>query len=142
MCSSDLDGQHRPEDIAKLIEPILSDKADIVLGSRFLCQNNIPPLRLAVLKAGIIFTNFISHIRLTDTHNGLRALGRTAMENIEISHRGMEHASDIIDEISVKKLRYQEIPVTILYTDYSVTKGQCTGNFIKLGFKIILKKLL
>jgi hypothetical protein len=62
------------------------------------------------------------------------------LEKIEISHRGMEHASDIIDEISAKKLPYKEVPVTVLYTDYSVMKGQRTGNFIRMGIKIILKK--
>lgn len=136
----DADGQHRPEDITKLIQPIKNNQADIVLGSRFLCQNTIPLFRRIILKAGILFTNIISHVHLTDTHNGLRALNQTALQKIEIVHRGMEHASDIIDEISAKKLRYREIPVTILYTDYSIMKGQRSGNFIKMGCKIILKK--
>ncbi len=136
----DADGQHRPEDIPGLIKPIEDGHADIVLGSRFLRQNNIPLIRRSILKAGILFTNIISRVHLTDTHNGLRALNRKALEKICITHRGMEHASDIIDEISTQKLRYQEIPVTILYTRYSIMKGQRTSNFIKMGCKIILKK--
>lgn len=78
---------------------------------------------------------------MTDTHNGLRALGKKAIRSMEISHRGMEHASDIIDEIVVKNLRFKEVPVEIIYTDYSMHKGQKSSNFIKIGIKMIIKKL-
>ena len=139
----DADGQHDPRDIDKLVEPILNNKADIVLGSRFLNdETKVPFARKIILKAGVLFTNITSNIKLTDTHNGLRALGPKAMEKINISHRGMEHASDIIDEITKNKLRYQEVPVTITYSDYSVGKGQASLNFIKMGIKIILHKIL
>lgn len=141
----DADGQHKASDITALIRPIIEDNTDIVLGSRFIIKdtdNGIPALRKAMLRCAVVFTNVISHIRLTDTHNGLRAMNRKAYHAIEISHRGMEHASDIIDEISTKNLRYTERPVHIVYSDYSLKKGQKTSSFITIAFKIILKKLL
>ena len=139
----DGDEQHRVEDIAKIIKPIVEEKVDIVLGSRFLNQKtNAPFLRKIILKSGIIFTNLISNVKLTDTHNGLRALGKKAIDSIEIAHRGMEHASDIIDEVTKKQLRYKEVPVEIIYTDYSKSKGQCSSAFIKIGIKILIKKLM
>lgn len=139
----DADGQHCAEDISSLIDPLLNGKADIVLGSRFLGnQTTIPWFRKVILKLGVLFTNVISHIHLTDTHNGLRALSPKAYNSIEITHRGMEHASDIIDEISSKKLCYCEQPVHIIYSEYSIHKGQPTSNFLKIALKIILKKLL
>jgi glycosyltransferase involved in cell wall biosynthesis len=140
----DADGQHQASDIQNLIQPILDDQADIVLGSRFLSPKNtlnIPLLRRLMLRGAIIFTNTLSHIHLTDTHNGLRALNRKAYTSINIFHRGMEHASDIIDEITRNKLRYCERPVHITYSDYSLAKGQKTSNFIKIALKVILKKL-
>ncbi len=138
----DADGQHQAKDIAAIIKPLIEEKFDIVLGSRFLNKkSNAPLLRKIVLKAGIIFTNFISNIKLTDTHNGFRALGKKAIQKINISHRGMEHASDIIDEITKNKLRYKEVPVEIIYTDYSRAKGQRTSGFAKIGIKILIKKL-
>ncbi len=137
----DADGQHQPQDIPALIRPLLKDQADIVLGSRFLKPaKHLPPIRKVILKLGILFTNTISHIQLTDTHNGLRALNQKAYSSIHISHRGMEHASDIINEISVKKLRYAEAPVHITYTEYSLRKGQRSSHFIKLGLKILIHK--
>jgi len=139
----DSDGQHRPEDITKLIQPLLNDEADIVLGSRFLNNTTkVPFARRLILKAGILFTNITSKINLTDTHNGFRALGKKAISSIKITHRGMEHASDIINEITKNKLRYTEVPVKIIYTDYSVSKGQASIGFIKMGIKIILHKIL
>jgi len=138
----DADGQHRPEDIPSLIRPVTEEGFDIALGSRFLTQDsNVPFLRKIILKAGIIFTRFVSNIKLTDTHNGLRALGKKAMDSIDIAHRGMEHASDIIDEISRKKLKYMEVPVKVIYSEYSRQKGQKTSGFIKMGIKILIKKI-
>lgn len=138
----DADGQHQTADIKALIKPVLDNECDIALGSRFLDEKcNVSLSRKAILKAGIFFTNHISNIKLTDTHNGLRALGKLAIEKIRITHRGMEHASDIIDEITKHQLRYKEVPVKIIYTDYSKLKGQKSAGFIKMGLKIILNKL-
>lgn len=138
----DADGQHRVEDIPNLIRPVAEEGFDIALGSRFLNKKtNAPLLRKTILKAGILFTNFISNINLTDTHNGFRALGKKAIRSIEIAHRGMEHASDIIDEVTKKQLKYKEVPVEIIYTDYSKMKGQRTSAFMKMGIKILIKKI-
>jgi len=138
----DADGQHRPKDIFVLVKAVTEEGFDIALGSRFLYgKNEVPLLRKIILKSGIIFTRFISNIKLTDTHNGLRALGKKAMDSIEITHRGMEHASDIIDEISRKDLKHKEVPVQIVYSEYSRQKGQKTSGFIKMGIKILIKKI-
>jgi glycosyltransferase involved in cell wall biosynthesis len=138
----DADGQHKIEDLPAMLAPVLNEGYDISLGSRFLSDNiHVPLIRRLILKAGIIFTNIVSHIKLTDTHNGFRVLGKKAAASIKISHRGMEHASDIIDEITKKKLRFKEVPVEILYSDYSKAKGQASSGFVKMGIKILIKKL-
>jgi glycosyltransferase involved in cell wall biosynthesis len=138
----DSDGQHKVEDIPDLVTPILNKKADITLGSRFLNKKTRMPLpKKIILKLGIVFTNLTSNIKLTDTHNGLRALGKKAIHSIEISQRGMEHASEIIDEIKAKNLKYKEVPVEIIYSEYSIEKGQKITNFLKIGIKVLIKKL-
>jgi len=138
----DADGQHKAEDIGNMVMPIIKNEADIVLGSRFLTKSSqVPLLRKIILKAGIFFTNIISNVNLTDTHNGFRALNKRAINLIRITHRGMEHASEIIEEIKKRKLRYKEVPVEIIYSEYSQRKGQKTSNFIKVGIKMVLKKL-
>lgn len=138
----DGDGQHNPRDIPALISPLVEHRADIVLGSRFLnAENTVPFLRKCVLKAAVFFTNIVSHVQLTDTHNGLRALSKRALHTIRITQRDMTHASEIIDQISQHKLRYTEVPVRVTYSGYSLRKGQKVSRFLGIGVKFIVHKL-
>lgn len=138
----DADGQHDPKDIAAILAPIESGAADVTLGSRFLRDgSNVPPLRRFVLRLGILFTHFFSHIHVTDTHNGFRAMNRLAAERIRIVQDRMAHASEILDEIVRNKLRYKEIPVTITYSYYSREKGQSTSAMFRIAWKILMHKL-
>ena len=138
----DADGQHLPEDIPTLIQPIVKGDVEIALGSRFLGGSDVPFMKRLVLKGGILFTWIISGIRLTDTHNGLRALSRGAAQKIQIRQNRMEHASEIIDEIHRKRIPFKEVPVTIRYTRYSLEKGQSVLNAFEIAFKMIIRKLM
>lgn len=139
----DADGQHHINDVLKMIK-ILDEnpKIQITLGSRFLDKSStsIPFFRKIILKLWIIFTKMISGISLTDTHNGLRVFRAEALAQIKITIDGMWHASEIIDIIASQKISFKEVPVTISYTDYSLSKGQKSSNSIKIAFKMILKK--
>ncbi len=137
----DADGQHSPDDIKDIIKPIKNKKADITLGSRFLKKNKIPFIRKLFLKGGAFIIFLMYGIKLTDSHNGFRAMSRKAAEKIEIKSDSMEHASEILEEIKKKRLKYKEIPVTIRYTDYSIKGGQKTLNSFKILFKMIFRWL-
>lgn len=138
----DADGQHDPQEIPLLLEPIEKGEVDITLGSRFLTDgSNIPPLRRLALKAGILFTRATSRIDVTDTHNGFRAMNRSAAEKIRMTQDRMAHASEILDEVVRHKLRYKEVPVTISYSYYSRAKGQSTSAMFRIAFKIFVHKL-
>jgi glycosyltransferase involved in cell wall biosynthesis len=130
----DADGQHQAADIPKIVQPILKKRADIVLGSRFLNQNSKIPFTRKFLLKGAIFVNwFLTGIKLTDAHNGFRALSWEAANLIKISQDRMAHNSEIIKQIVKYKLKFQEVPVTVTYTQYSRLKGQKWWD----GFKII-----
>ena len=138
----DADGQHRADEIRRLTEPIKKGEVDAVLGSRFLDnRTKVPFLKKLTLKGGIIFTRIFSGIKLTDTHNGFRALSRKAAGKIEITQDRMAHASEILDEIARKKIRFREVPVTILYSDYSNAKGQSIFNSIKIAARFIFSRI-
>lgn len=138
----DADGQHHAKDISALIAPLVRDEADVALGSRFLENSitNISNTRRILLKTGVFFTWWMSGIRLTDTHNGLRAFSRSAAQAIIFTEDRFAYASELIDEIRRLKLRYAEIPVTITYSDYSRQKGQRSRNALNIGLKMIWKK--
>ncbi len=168
MCGADIiitfdaDGQHSAEDIPRLIQPIVEDRAEVVLGSRFLETrnlkpetqkidktvlsykfqvSNIPLLRFFVIKLALIFTRLTTSLKITDTHNGLRALSREAAQEISISQNGMAHASEILEEISKNNLRYIEVPCTIRYTEYSKKKGQSAFGAFKILWDLFLGKM-
>lgn len=138
----DADGQFIAEEIPKLIKPILNNQVDVVLGSRFLGRTiNMPFLRKYMLKMGIFFTWIFSEIKLTDTHNGFRALNKKALNSINISQNRMAHASEIIDQIKSKKLSHLEVPVTVKYDLESKRKGQKNRHSINIFLDLISKKL-
>jgi len=119
----DADGQHRVEDIPAMTNPIITKECDATIGSRFLKKTKMPLLRKITLKIGVIIMWLFYGVKMTDAHNGFRAFSREAAKKINITSDRMEHASQIIEEIYRKKIKYKEIPVIIRYTDYSMEKG-------------------
>lgn len=139
----DSDGQHRPEDIERLLAPLRSGRADVALGSRFIgSTERMPRRRRFLLRAAVAFTRAASGARLTDAHNGLRAFSRRAASMIEIRLDRMAHASEIIDEIVRHRLRFEEIPVHVRYTDYSTRKGQRSLGAIRILKDYLIGKWL
>lgn len=140
----DADGQHRVEDIAALIAPIQSGECEIVLGSRFLrpTTTNMPRSRRFLLGLGVLFTRLVNRVRVTDTHNGLRAFSRRAAECIDLQLDRMAHASELLDQIRQSGLAYREVPVQIHYTEYSLAKGQSARGAIRIVLHYILGRVL
>jgi len=139
----DADGQHSLKDLKKFYKILDENKnIDIVFGSRFIekTNSNIPFSRRIILKLAILFTFFLSQIKLTDTHNWYRVFRRKILNDIKITIDWMGHASEIIDIVAAKKIKFAEVPVDIKYTDYSLSKGQSNGNAIKIALRFIWSK--
>jgi glycosyltransferase involved in cell wall biosynthesis len=137
----DSDGQHQVEDVEALLAPVLEGRCDVALGSRFLSgESRVPLMRKFTLKLGILFTRLVSGIRVTDTHNGLRAFSREAATKIQIRQDRMAHASEILDEIAQLRLRYLEVPTRILYTDYARSKGQRSSAAFRIVWDFLIGK--
>ncbi len=139
----DADGQHRVEDIAPLLSPILNGEYDIALGSRFLGESvSMPPMRKLVLRLGVLFTRLVNRVNLTDAHNGLRAFSRRAAQRINLRLDRMAHATELIDQVRQSGLPYTEVPVQIRYTPYSLRKGQSTRGAIRIAFQYLMGRVL
>jgi glycosyltransferase involved in cell wall biosynthesis len=136
----DSDGQHRPEDALALVERLRDEPLDIVLGSRFLDNRTKPGLlKRIVLKLAVVFTTVTTGVRLTDAHNGLRAITREALGTVVIRQNRMAHASEIVTLVGRGRLRFAEHPVHIIYTDYSRAKGQSLWNSVNILVDIVMK---
>jgi glycosyltransferase involved in cell wall biosynthesis len=140
----DADGQHDPNDVSVLIEPIVSGRCDVVLGSRFLnaaSPANMPWARRLTLKVGVLFTKFMSRVHVTDAHNGLRAFSRRAIGLMQTDSDDMTYASEIHDQIYRHKLSYTEVPCHIKYTKYSLAKGQRSSAAMRIAWRFFLEKM-
>jgi glycosyltransferase involved in cell wall biosynthesis len=135
----DADGQHRPEDALRLIQELEQKQLDIVFASRFLDQDqsHIPLMKRIILKGVTKLTQILTDVRLSDAHNGLRALTVEASKSIQITQNGMAHATQFVSLTLQANLRYSEIPVTVLYTPYSRSKGQSVLNSINIALDLI-----
>lgn len=140
----DADGQHSPELIERLIDPIVRGRSDVTLGSRFLDQNDrhlVPRPKQVLLRIGAVVSWMFTGVRLSDTHNGFRAFSRSAAEKIQLRESGFAHATEILGLMRRAKLSYVEVPVTIRYTDYSRAKGQKISNSFNIVIDLMLRKL-
>jgi glycosyltransferase involved in cell wall biosynthesis len=136
----DADGQHRAEDAVAMVDQLRRGEADIIFGSRFLGERiEAGWAKRALLKTAVAYSNLTTHVRLTDAHNGLRAMNRTAAEALDIRQDRMAHASEIVSQVGHAKLRVAEHPVQILYTDYSKAKGQPMLNAINIVVDLLFK---
>lgn len=137
----DADGQMMAKEIKKVVEPILKDEADVVLGSRFLGEaKNIPLAKLITLKLALLFTRITTGLKLTDTHNGFQAWQMSALKKINLSQDRQAYASELLQEIAEHSIKYKEIPVTVEYTNYSKSKGQSIFNALNIVWDLIIKK--
>lgn len=139
----DADGQHRVQDIDVLLETQRQTGAEVVVGSRFLgSAEGMPALRRLVLRAAVVFTRLTSGVALTDAHNGLRLLMRSAAARLRIEQNRMAHASEIVDQFRALGLRVAEAPVTIRYTEYSLRKGQRLDNAFHILLELLVARLI
>jgi hypothetical protein len=87
----------------------------------------------------VAYTNFSTGLRLTDTHNGLRALSRSAVMAMDLTQPGMAHASEILELIKGRELAYTEVGVEIRYSDYSRSKGQSLLNSVNILVDLLMR---
>jgi glycosyltransferase involved in cell wall biosynthesis len=135
----DADGQHQPHDAFRLVTELASKNVDVVFASRFLEQDqaSIPLAKRVVLKSVAKITKSVTDVQLSDAHNGLRALTVDASKSICITQNGMAHATQFVTRVREEKLKYTELPVTVLYTPYSRSKGQSLMNSINIALDLI-----
>ncbi|MGV0344875.1 glycosyltransferase family 2 protein [Corynebacterium lehmanniae] len=130
----DADGQHQVKDVMRMIERLRTEPLDIIVGTRFAGQENsqVPWIKRAVLKTVVMLSPRTKKLGLTDAHNGLRAFNRKVAEEMNIRMNGMSHASEIVSMIDRHGWRVDEEPVDILYTEYSMSKGQSLINGVNI----------
>ena len=112
----DADGQHRIDDIQKVVKPIVNNEADIVIGSRFLSHDTkVPTHRKFGIDVITKITNVSIHEKLTDSQSGLRAYNNKVLSEISLADSGMGVSTEILIKASNMDYKIVEVPITILY---------------------------
>jgi glycosyltransferase involved in cell wall biosynthesis len=138
----DADGQHVVGDAVRMVEAARTQGVDVVLASRFTGDStDMPAARRLVLKAGTGFTKWTAKLDVTDTHNGLRVLSRTALGSIRLTMPRMAYASELLSAIVPNGLSYTEVPTTVNYTEYSRAKGQSNINAVNILFDLAVRRV-
>ena len=133
----DADGQHRVKDVIRMIDRLSTEDADLVIGTRFAdpgVVSRTPLAKRIVLRTAAWLSRRSRKLGLTDAHNGLRVFNKTVADRLNITINGMGHASEFIVLAYENRWRVAEEPVEILYTEYSLSKGQPLLNGVNIVF--------
>lgn len=136
MVTLDSDGQHDPDQIPLLLQPITKNGYDIVIGSRFLNESDrekVPIYRSFGIRTITKFTQVVSYDSLTDAQSGFRAYNQKALSKIDLSEEGMAVSTEILIRAKEGNLSIKEVPVTIRYD----VEDASTHNPLHHGMAVI-----
>lgn len=136
----DSDGQHDPDDLITVLTPLLNNQADVVIGSRRLQPTgHMPLLRRINNQAFNLLTRLLFGVVTTDSLSGFRGFGKRAIQLIELKTERMEVSNEFFTEIKRHHLKFSEVPIKVIYTDYSLAKGVKPGNVFAILFRLLLR---
>jgi glycosyltransferase involved in cell wall biosynthesis len=116
----DADGQHQISEIDSVLKPLSENKADIVIGSRFLgSTKDLPKYRKIGIKAITSLTNTVTGSNLSDTQSGFRAYSKKVLNEIFPTESGMGISTEILIKSLKKQMTILEVPITISYDNNS-----------------------
>ena len=116
----DADGQHQISEIDSVLKPLFENKADIVIGSRFLgTTKNLPKYRKFGIKTITGLTNTMTGSNLSDAQSGFRAYSKNVLNEISPTDSGMGISTEILIKSSNKNMKITEVPITISYENNS-----------------------
>ncbi len=146
----DGDGQHDPDEIPKLLKPIMSNEADIVIGSRFIeplgfnklkemKMIKVPRYRMFGIKVITWFYNFGHRKKIEDGQCCFRAFNKKALDLISIKDDGFGFATEVLIKARKLGLRMVEVPITCVY--HADINLNSTVNPVKHGLIAVSKTL-
>lgn len=138
----DADGQHAPGDIPRLVQTLREQKADLVIANRFGQKNTIPVVRRIANTIGNLVTFVATGIYLPDTQCGFKAFSPKALSDIQLKMSGFEFCTEIICEAAKHHWKIVSIPSKVVYSEYTLAKGQSFSSGLRTAAKILLRTFL
>lgn len=133
--SMDSDGQHSPDDLDNVIRPLVSGKAQAVIGVRPL--KDMPFTRNFANSVMNLLTRIFYGVNVSDSQTGFRAITAEALRKININARGYLISSEFIREVNDNDIPFAEVPIETIYTP----ETQAKGTNVKEAFKILIQMI-
>lgn len=133
--SMDSDGQHSADDLDAVIEPLVSGRAEAVIGVRPL--EDMPKSRNIANSIMNLLTRIFYDVDVSDSQTGFRALTIDALNRISINARGYLISSEFIREINDNEIPFEEVTIQTIYTP----ETQAKGTDYKVAIKILLQMM-
>ncbi len=136
----DSDASHRPEELPRVLSPILKDKADLVIGSRYLNQKNVEARKLNMFGVQIfnLLVKLLTGTYVTDSQSGYRAMKREVLINQNLKSGEYEIESEMLVKTAKEGFRIVEVPISFEQRTY----GRSGVDPVIDGFKILLSIIL
>lgn len=139
----DGDGQHNPSEIPRLLEPIYTNQADLVIGCRRTQSHKTPFYRRIGQEILVFMSHILSGKRVDDSECGFRAISQKAILELELREKGYAIEAEMIARAVENKLIITQVPVSNIYHDHSFTLHSLEHGFgvlLRIVIMIIKKK--
>ena len=136
----DSDGSHRPEELERVLIPILKNKTDLVIGSRYLNQKNVATRKLNAFGVRIFnsLIQLLTGTAVTDSQSGYRAMKRQVLNTQKLKSGGYEIESEMLVKTAKEGFRVSEVPISFEQRTY----GHSGVDPLFDGSKILLSIVL
>ena len=136
----DSDGSHRPEELPRLLAPIMQNKADLVIGSRYSSQNPVATKKLNA--AGVRLFNFLikilTRIDVSDSQSGYRVIKASILRNMRLKSSEYEIESEMLVKTARKGFRVKEVPISFEQRTCGTSRLDPAADGFKILFSIVL----
>jgi len=132
----DSDGSHCPEELPRLLYPILHNESDLVIGSRYLYKRSVDAKKLNVFGVKLfnsIIQMFIG-VHVTDSQSGYRAMKRSVIEIQHLKSCGYEIETEMLVKTAKNRFRIIEVPISFKQRTY----GSSGIDHLHDGFRIFV----
>ena len=138
--SIDSDGSHRPEELPKLLNPLMQNTADLVIGSRYLNQEPVAAKKLNAVGVQLFnsLVKILTKTAVSDSQSGYRATKSAVLKNMRLDSNEYEIESEMLVKSTMQGFRVKEVPISFEQRTY----GKSRLDPIVDGFKIFLSIFL
>ncbi len=133
--SMDSDGQHSADDLDEVIKPLVTGKAEAVIGVRPF--EDMPKTRSFANSIMNLLTKIFYNVDVSDSQTGFRAITVDALNKISINATGYLISSEFIREVNDNDIPFAEVPIQTIYTPETQAKGTNVVVALKILFQMI-----